>query len=114
MVWVLGGLLAPPVWSQDSESLAEEVAQFPQSSQEAQPALLTDEAVVAILPFEIHSARPIQHLVEALPSLLSARLEATEQVAVIAPTKLAEFLPEDGQIDHSDSGLRALWLAVHL
>ena len=108
MVWVLGGLLAPPVWSQDSESLAEEVAQFPQSSQEVPPALLTDEAVVAILPFEIHSARPIQHLVEALPSLLSARLEATEKVAVIAPAKLAEFLPEDGQVDHSDSGLRAL------
>jgi len=108
MVWVLGALLAPPVWSQDSESLAEEVAQFPQSSEGAPAALLTDEAVVAILPFEIHSARPIQHLVEALPSLLSARLEATEKVAVIAPTKLAEFLPEDGQVDHSDSALRAL------
>mgnify|MGYP004353441553 CR=1 FL=1 len=75
---------APPASGQDSESLAAEVAGYSESDQQEAPVLLTNEAVVAILPFEIHSARPIQHLAEALPSLLSARLDSTGKVAVVA------------------------------
>lgn len=99
---------APPASGQDSESLAAEVAGYSESDQQEAPVLLTNEAVVAILPFEIHSARPIQHLAEALPSLLSARLDSTGKVAVVAPAKLAEFVPEGQVIDHSDPALRSL------
>lgn len=66
------------------------LAGFPSRSG-AQPAPATPRSVaVAVLPFRVNSAKPLDNLEKSLPELLRTRLEATGRVTVIDPTKARE------------------------
>ncbi len=69
---------------------------------------------VAVLPFRIHSAKPLEHLSESLPELLAARLEATGKISVIPPASALEQLPGGiaGELTDSQSRGLATRLAV--
>ena len=102
----LGFMGVPLAWGQGAPPLPQAVPESTSTQDSA--GLVSDETVIAILPFEINSARPLKHLVDALPSLLSAKLEATGKIAVVEQSQVAEALPESGVVALSDSKLRDL------
>jgi hypothetical protein len=48
--------------------------------------------VVAVLPFEVHSEKPLAYLESSLAELLGARLEASERVDVVEAVTVRETL----------------------
>jgi outer membrane protein insertion porin family len=62
------------------------------------------QPMVAVLPFEVHSARPIDYLGDSLPDLLRARLETSGRVRVIDATDRAA--PEARRGETLDTALR--------
>ncbi len=48
--------------------------------------------VVAVLPFEVHSAEPLDYLEDSLADLLATRLEASEKVEVVEALTVRETL----------------------
>ncbi|MCP5057408.1 MAG: outer membrane protein assembly factor BamA [bacterium] len=48
--------------------------------------------VVAVLPFEVHSAEPLDYLEDSLADLLATRLEASERVEVVEALTVRETL----------------------
>ena len=52
----------------------------------------TVRVVVAVLPFEVHSAKPLSYLEDSLASLLSSRLEASGKVRVVEAVTVRETM----------------------
>jgi outer membrane protein insertion porin family len=59
-----------------------------------------------VLPFEVHSAKPIDYLGETLANLVRARLEAGGEVEVLAEETVAARLGRAPSAGASDAGLR--------
>ena len=59
---------------------------------------VSDEAriPIAVLPFRIHSARPLGYLTESLSDLLATRLEATGKVTVVSTQSVSDTLRAPG------------------
>ncbi|MFP6641187.1 MAG: POTRA domain-containing protein, partial [Myxococcota bacterium] len=104
----LAVMAVPLAWGQDSDAGTQKMSESEEPAEDPSRPLISDETVLVVLPFEIHSARPLQHLVEALPSLLSARLETTGKIAVVEPSRVAELLSRTGGGELSDSEARRL------
>lgn len=70
----------------------------------------SDEAriPIAVLPFRIHSARPLGYLTESLSDLLATRLEATGKVEVLSSQSVSDALGGIGQLGLSEEELRRL------
>jgi outer membrane protein insertion porin family len=60
---------------------------------------------VAVLPFRVHSAKPIGYLGDSLANLMRGRLEAGGQARAVDPARVAERLPA-GEAPADDEGLR--------
>lgn len=63
---------------------------------------------IAVLPFRIHSARPLGHLTESLSELLAARLDATDELSAVPAEELRGVLVGSPNADLSDAELRNL------
>ena len=65
------------------------------------------EHTVAVLPFRVHSAKPVDYLGESISNLIRSRLEARGEVAVID-------IPQSGEASRqaSDSDLRGIAMGV--
>src|SRR5262245_47185963 len=61
----------------------------PAASEEAQPPV---RVVVAVLPFEVHSEKPLGYLEGSLAELLATRLEASGRVDVVEAVTVRETL----------------------
>ena len=72
------------------------------------PVLVAGVSIVAVLPFQINSARSLQHLSQSLPQLLAARLAATGKVATVDPKQVEAALKGLNAIEPSDAQLRSL------
>jgi len=62
---------------------------------------------LAVLPFTVHSARPIGYLGESVSNLLRSRVEAAGDTRVVGAARVRAALA-GGPVDASDAGLRAL------
>jgi len=92
-------LLPAPVFAQADERAS--LGDGPEAGSAA------PKSKLAILPFEIHSARDLGDLSESLPQLLAQQLESAGTIEVIDPSQL-ESLGERGTSDLTDAELRAL------
>ncbi len=63
---------------------------------------------VAIFPFRVNSARPLDHLAQSLPETLRTKLEATGRVAVRDPAVVRERGAARVAADPTDGALRAV------
>ncbi|MBW2388118.1 MAG: hypothetical protein JRG89_06740, partial [Deltaproteobacteria bacterium] len=63
---------------------------------------------IAVLPFRIHSARPLGYLTESLSDLLATRLESTGKVTVLGSQTVSDALSPSGRVDLSEEELRSL------
>jgi outer membrane protein insertion porin family len=67
-----------------------------------------DPPSVAVLPFRVHSAKPIDYLGESLSNLIRARLEASGELRVLDPDDVAARLPADPEALRDDAALRSV------
>ncbi len=65
------------------------------------------KVLVAVLPFRVHSARPLDYLERSLADLLSTRLEASGRVEVVDAVTVRETLVARGD-ERTDDALRRL------
>jgi outer membrane protein insertion porin family len=63
---------------------------------------------VAVLPFRVHSAKPIDYLGESLANLIASRLEASGRVRVLDPAAVEGRLDPAALRETRDSALRAI------
>ena len=97
-----GGIaFAGPSTAQDADSSAVEPAV---DSGDADG----DRIPIAVLPFRIHSARPLGYLTESLSDLLATRLEATGKVSVLGSQTVDDALGGASRRDFSEEELRRL------
>jgi outer membrane protein insertion porin family len=80
----------------------------PASAQQPDPALAADAPAVAVIPFRVHSAKPIDYLGESLANLLRARLEASGRVRVLDPDAVDAQLSESERTETRDPALREI------
>jgi len=83
------------------------------ASAQAPPEEETEIAVeavdrIAVLPFRIHSARPLGYLTESLSELLAARLDASSELEAVPKEEVAALLVGSPRADRSDAQLRSL------
>jgi TolB-like protein len=67
-----------------------------------------DPPAVAVLPFRVHSAKPIDYLGESLANLVASRLEASGRVRVLDPAAVEGRLDPAALRETRDSALRAI------
>ena len=67
-----------------------------------------DQPAVAVLPFRVHSAKPIDYLGESLANLIASRLEASGRVRVLDPAAVEGRLDPAALSETRDSALRAI------
>ena len=65
-------------------------------------------AVVAVLPFRVHSAKPIAYLGDSLAELIRSRLEASGDVRVLDAVAVRERLGDEPPSDPGAAALRQL------
>ncbi len=86
-------------------------APAPASSQARVPAASPEEGaikvVVAVLPFRVHSARPLDYLESSLADLLASRLESSGRVRVLETVTVRESLVAHGG-ERTEDALRRL------
>lgn len=63
---------------------------------------------IAVVPFRIHSARPLGYLTEALSDLLAARLDASDELESVPREEVEAVLIGSPSADLSDAQLRSL------
>ncbi len=63
---------------------------------------------IAVVPFRIHSARPLGYLTESLSDLLAARLDATDQLESVPREEVEALLIGSPGADLADTQLRSL------
>jgi outer membrane protein insertion porin family len=68
----------------------------------------SDPPVLAVLPFQVHSARPLDYLGESVANLIRSRLEATGQVRVLDADQVSQRVGPDGAAGASETQLRAI------
>jgi outer membrane protein insertion porin family len=66
------------------------------------------QPAVAVLPFRVHSAKPIDYLGESLANLVASRLEASGRVRVLDPDAVEGQLEQAELRETRDSALRAI------
>jgi TolB-like protein len=66
------------------------------------------QPTVAVLPFRVHSAKPIDYLGESLANLISSRLEASGRLRVLDPAAVEGRLDQAALRETRDSALRAI------
>jgi outer membrane protein insertion porin family len=76
----------------------------PAALAQAQP----DEPVLAVLPFQVHSAKPLDYLGESVANLIRSRLEASGRVRVLDAARVSQRVGPDGAAGASEAELRAL------
>jgi outer membrane protein insertion porin family len=103
LLCALACLAALPAWGQLEGEAIETAAEASGGD-----AFADGPATVVVLPFRIHSARPLEHLAEALPELLSTRLEGTAKIEVVDRGDLRAAMPDGLPVELSDSQLRGL------
>jgi len=69
--------------------------------------LVADLTVLVVLPFQVHSAKPLQHLEESLPTLLASRLAGTGKIAVVDQSRVRDALPPGPPPEYTDAEARA-------
>ena len=67
-----------------------------------------DEPVLAVLPFQVHSAKPLDYLGESVANLIRSRLEASGQVSVLDAAQVSQRVDPDAAAGASEAQLRAL------
>ena len=67
-----------------------------------------DEPVLAVLPFQVHSAKPLDYLGESVANLIRSRLEASGQVRVLDAAHVSQRVGPDAAAGASEAQLRAL------
>jgi outer membrane protein insertion porin family len=72
----------------------------------AAPAATRKSVVVAVYPFRVNSAKPLEHLERSLPDLLRTKLEATGRVTVRDPAAVRERAGTRLAADPTDSTVR--------
>ncbi len=72
----------------------------------AAQAAASKRPTVAVLRFEVHSAKPIDYLGESLANLIRARLEAAATMEVLPPEQVADRLGSPPAAGASDATLR--------
>jgi len=84
------------------------------SGEAAEPADGVPRSQVAVLPFRVHSARPLDYLVESLTELLVTRLESTRKVDVrdLEETKAALGTDADRELTDEEARAAAVKLGV--
>jgi len=65
-----------------------------------------DEPVLAVLPFQVHSAKPLDYLGESVANLIRSRLEASGQVRVVDADRVSQRIGPDGAAGASETQLR--------
>jgi outer membrane protein insertion porin family len=81
----------------------------PGAGDEPDPALGAEAAaVVAVLPFRVHSAKPIDYLGDSLADLIRSRLEASGDVRVLDTAALRERLGDEPPADLGAAALRQI------
>ncbi len=63
---------------------------------------------VAVFPFRVNSARPLDHLERSLPDVLRAKLEATGRVTVLDPAQVRERAGARIAADPGDASVRTV------
>jgi outer membrane protein insertion porin family len=79
-----------------------------QAQAPAEAPSLAGPVVVAVLPFRVHSAKPVDYLGESLANLIHTRLEEAGDLQVIGVSDVRDRLGSDAFEETSDPGLRAL------
>jgi outer membrane protein insertion porin family len=74
----------------------------------APPAAGEQESAVAVLPFRVHSAKPIDYLGESLANLLRTRLEAGGRVRVLEADDVEAQLDDGALRETRDAALREI------
>ncbi|MCP4038536.1 MAG: outer membrane protein assembly factor BamA, partial [bacterium] len=69
---------------------------------------VSERTAIAVLPFRIHSARPLGYLTQSLSDLLASRLEATGKVEIASSLRVGDALAGDVRGELSEEELRAL------
>ncbi len=114
MLFALVGLAgASPVGAQDAlpEAAGETPSAVagPDAQSAGQGAAVAPAAGrIAVLPFRIHSARPLGHLTESLSQLLAARLDATDELTAVPAAEVDEAVIGGPGAELSDAQLRAI------
>ena len=67
-----------------------------------------EQPAVAVLPFRVHSAKPIDYLGESLANLISSRLEASGRLRVLEPVAAAGRLDQAALRETRDGALRGI------
>ena len=103
--WIAFAFVGPSA-AQDAGSGVPEPAADPRDvdTREAQGARIP----IAVLPFRIHSARPLGYLTESLADLLATHLEATGKVEVLGSQTVNDALGGASRTDFSEEELRSL------
>ena len=67
-----------------------------------------DEPLVAVLPFQVHSAKPLDYLGESVANLIQTRLEASGQVRLVAADQVSQRVDAAAAAGSSEQELRSL------
>jgi outer membrane protein insertion porin family len=67
-----------------------------------------DEPVLAVLPFQVHSAKPLDYLGESVANLIRSRLAASGQVRVLDAAHVSQRVGPDAAAGASEAELRSL------
>ena len=67
-----------------------------------------DRPSIAVLPFRVHSAKPIDYLGESLANLIDARLGASFEVQLVEATRVRERLAAEAVDETDEQALRRL------
>jgi outer membrane protein insertion porin family len=67
-----------------------------------------DAPALAVLPFQVHSAKPLDYLGESVANLIRTRLEASGKVRVLDTARVSERVGLDGAVGASETQLREI------
>jgi len=67
-----------------------------------------DEPVLAVLPFQVHSAKPLDYLGESVANLIRSRLEASGRARVVDAARVSERVEPGAAAGASEVELRAI------
>jgi TolB-like protein len=81
---------------------------LPRAGLAAPPAPPERKPAIAVLPFRVHSAKPLGYLGESLANLVRTRLEASGEVRVLPATATPDAMAEAAESQAGDAALRRL------
>jgi outer membrane protein insertion porin family len=107
---MLAALFVASTWLCVAPAAIAQEAVGSDSAESAEPAASAEAAriPIAVLPFRMHSARPLGFLTQSLADLLATRLEATGKVDVASHLRVSEQLGDDPRVERGEEELRQL------